>query len=152
MAAAVVVSVVVVTQLGRDFLPPFNEGTVQVNVFLPPGTSLATSNRIAGMVDERLKHVEGVVAFAAGEPGKEILYPVATVIVGGIISSTLLDFLVHPALFWLFGRKDAEHQMVAGEQDDLGDRRPVATAAGPTADENGHALKEAAEQQAVLRP
>jgi HME family heavy-metal exporter len=45
---------------------------------------------------------------AAGETGKEILYPVATVIVGGLISSTLLDFFVHPALFWLFGLKAAE--------------------------------------------
>jgi CzcA family heavy metal efflux pump len=52
------------------------------------------------------------LVMAAGEPGKEILYPVATVIVGGLISSTLLDFLVHPALFWLFGRKDAERQML----------------------------------------
>ena len=41
-------ALVTVTQLGRDFLPPFNEGSVQVNVLLPPGTSLATSNRIAG--------------------------------------------------------------------------------------------------------
>jgi HME family heavy-metal exporter len=48
------------------------------------------------------------LTLAAGEPGKEILYPVATVIVGGLISSTLLDFFVHPALFWLFGRKEAE--------------------------------------------
>ncbi|HEX6963998.1 MAG TPA: efflux RND transporter permease subunit, partial [Lacipirellula sp.] len=55
------------------------------------------------------------LVMAAGEPGKEILYPVATVIVGGLISSTLLDFLVHPALFWLFGRKDAERQMRAAE-------------------------------------
>lgn len=43
------------------------------------------------------------LTLAAGEPGKEILYPVATVIVGGLISSTLLDFFVHPALFWTFG-------------------------------------------------
>jgi HME family heavy-metal exporter len=48
------------------------------------------------------------LTLAAGEPGKEILYPVATVIVGGLISSTLLDFFVHPALFWLFGRRPAE--------------------------------------------
>jgi HME family heavy-metal exporter len=63
VAAAVIVSCFVVTQLGRDFLPPFNEGSVQVNVLLPPGTSLATSDRIAGMVDQRLKKIPGVVAF-----------------------------------------------------------------------------------------
>jgi HME family heavy-metal exporter len=51
------------------------------------------------------------LAMAAGEPGKEILYPVATVIMGGLISSTLLDFFVHPALFWLFGREAAERDV-----------------------------------------
>lgn len=44
------------------------------------------------------------LVIAANQPGREILYPVATVILGGLISSTLLDFFVHPALFWLFGR------------------------------------------------
>ena len=48
------------------------------------------------------------LVLAAGEPGKEILYPVATVILGGLISSTLLDFFVHPALFLLFGLREAE--------------------------------------------
>ncbi len=48
------------------------------------------------------------LVLASGEPGKEILYPVATVILGGLVSSTLLDFLVRPALFWLFGTKAAE--------------------------------------------
>jgi HME family heavy-metal exporter len=56
---------------------------------------------------------------AAGEPGKEILYPVATVIVGGLISSTLLDFLVHPALFWLFGKRAAEEQLARTDEDEL---------------------------------
>ncbi|MDB4766860.1 efflux RND transporter permease subunit, partial [bacterium] len=47
------------------------------------------------------------LAMAAGETGKEILYPVATVIIGGLITSTLLEFLVRPALFWQFGLKAA---------------------------------------------
>ena len=42
------------------------------------------------------------------EPGREILYPVATVILGGLISSTLLDFIVTPGVFWTFGRRGAE--------------------------------------------
>lgn len=48
---------------------------------------------------------------AGGEPGKEILHPVAVCIVGGLITSTLLDFAVTPAVFSLFGRKSAEHAL-----------------------------------------
>ena len=46
--------------------------------------------------------------FEAERPGTEILHPVAVVIFSGLISSTLLDTFLTPALFWLFGRKDAE--------------------------------------------
>ncbi len=42
-----------------------------------------------------------------GAPGKEILGPVAICIVGGLASSTLLDFAVTPAVFRLFGRRAA---------------------------------------------
>jgi len=38
-------------------------------------------------------------------PGKEILYPVATVIIGGLVSSTFLDMAVTPAVFYLFGER-----------------------------------------------
>lgn len=41
---------------------------------------------------------------AANEPGKEILHPVAVVIAGGLVSSTLLDLMVTPAVFFLFGK------------------------------------------------
>ena len=48
---------------------------------------------------------------AADQPGKEILHPVAVVIVGGLVSSTLLDFLITPLIFYTFGRKAAEQAL-----------------------------------------
>ncbi len=49
--------------------------------------------------------------FARGEPGKEILYPVAVVIIGGLVSSTLLDIFVTPAIFFHYGKKSMEKLM-----------------------------------------
>jgi HME family heavy-metal exporter len=46
--------------------------------------------------------------FEAEQPGTEILYPVAVVIFSGLISATLLDTFLTPALFWRFGRQAAE--------------------------------------------
>ncbi len=43
--------------------------------------------------------------FAKDQPGKEILHPVAVVIIGGLISSTLLDIFVTPVIFYWYGRK-----------------------------------------------
>ena len=45
------------------------------------------------------------VEVAGHLPGKEILYPVATVILGGLITSTLGEFLIRPGLFWFLSRK-----------------------------------------------
>ncbi len=43
-------------------------------------------------------------------PGKEILGPIAVVIAGGLVSSTLLDLAVTPAAFWLFGGRAARRR------------------------------------------
>ncbi len=45
--------------------------------------------------------------FEAEQPGTEVLHPVAVVIFSGLISSTLLDTFLTPAMFWIFGRKAA---------------------------------------------
>ncbi len=50
--------------------------------------------------------------FEAERPGTEILHPVAVVIFSGLISSTLLDTFLTPAMFWLYGKKDAEKSLL----------------------------------------
>ena len=47
------------------------------------------------------------LVLAADQPGKEILHPVAVVIVGGLVTSTLLGLGVTPTVFFTFGRKAA---------------------------------------------
>lgn len=59
------------------------------------------------------------LVFAGGEPGKEILHPVAVVIVGGLISSTLLDIFVTPTVFFHFGKKSAEKSLERTNKIDL---------------------------------
>jgi HME family heavy-metal exporter len=84
----------------------------------------AGCERLAPVLMTALTSGIGLVplAMAAGEPGKEILYPVATVIIGGLITSTLLEFLVRPALFWQLGigsaRRVTEAE-ISGEWDVL---------------------------------
>ena len=48
---------------------------------------------------------------ATEEPGKEILNPIAVVIVGGLVTSTLLGLGVTPAIFYSFCRRAAENSV-----------------------------------------
>lgn len=52
---------------------------------------------------------------AGQQPGREILYPVATVILGGLATSTLCEYLLHPGLFWRYSGKDAERLVMQME-------------------------------------
>ena len=110
--------------------------------FTPQMIERAGKERLAPMLMTALTAGIALVPLIleAGEPGKEILYPVATVIVGGIISSTLLDFFVHPALFWVFGRQQAEQHIHDKEgPDELDDSMPPATAVQLVPDRTNHA-------------
>jgi HME family heavy-metal exporter len=54
---------------------------------------------------------------SADAPGKEVLHPVAVVIFGGLISSTLLDTLLTPLMFWLWGKLALERLLAAHESE-----------------------------------
>jgi Cu/Ag efflux pump CusA len=48
------------------------------------------------------------LALGGGEPGKEIQTPMAIVILGGLLTSTALNMIVVPSLFYKYGKKSSE--------------------------------------------
>jgi len=65
-----------------------------------------TMERLAPVVMTAATSIIGLLPllFGAGQTGKEILYPLALVVFGGMFTSTILDQLVTPALFLKFGK------------------------------------------------
>jgi Cu/Ag efflux pump CusA len=64
------------------------------------------------------------LALGVGQPGKEIQQPMAVVILGGIVTSTLLNMIVIPALYLKYGRAEAlesEAELSSGETAPAGD-------------------------------
>jgi CzcA family heavy metal efflux pump len=60
--ALLLLSLAVIPLMGREFLPPFNEGALAFHSSLPPGTSLAESNRIGQLIEEKLHTIPEVVS------------------------------------------------------------------------------------------
>src|SRR5215212_6523921 len=57
------------------------------------------------------------LALSVGQPGKELLQPIAVVILGGLISSTLLDQIVTPTLFRRFGAREFGEEAAGHERE-----------------------------------
>jgi len=72
--------------------------------------------RLAPVLMTALTAGIGLVPLVLGgqEPGREILYPVATVILGGLVTSTFCEFLIHPGLFWNYSGRSATGLAKAG--------------------------------------
>ncbi len=64
------------------------------------------------------------LVLAANAPGKEILHPVAVVIFGGLISSTLLDTVLTPMMYWLFGREPTRRLLDESAEDPHAQAQP----------------------------
>lgn len=77
--------------------------------FTPEMVIRGTEERLVPILMTALTAGIGLIplVLAADQPGKEILNPVAIVIVGGLVSSTLLGLGVTPTVFYTFGRKAA---------------------------------------------
>jgi len=77
--------------------------------FTPTMILRGSLERLAPVLMTALTAGIGLIPLVVGgqEPGREILYPVATVILGGLITSTFCEFLIHPGLFLKFSGKDA---------------------------------------------
>jgi HME family heavy-metal exporter len=77
--------------------------------------------RLAPVLMTALTAGIGLIPLVIGgqEPGREILYPVATVILGGLLTSTFCEFLIHPGLFWKFSGQDAKRLVDADKATSL---------------------------------
>jgi len=97
----------------------------------------AGRERLAPVLMTALTSGVGLIplVLAAGEPGKEVLYPIAVVHIGGLITCTLLEFLVRPALFWTFGLK-AAHRLTDSHRNEVAleeaDSKPAPREPQPT--------------------
>lgn len=76
----------------------------------------AGKDRVAPVLMTALTSALGLIPLTLSPetPGREILYPIATVVVGGLVTSTLMEFFVRPALFWLCAQNSVRHLMEDG--------------------------------------
>ncbi len=88
--------------------------------FTPQMVLRGSLERLAPVLMTALTAGIGLVPLVLGgqEPGREILYPVATVILGGLITSTFCEFFIRPGMFWRFSGQDAVKLAQAKNADD----------------------------------
>ncbi len=91
--------------IGRSLTLVRKEGLL----FTPETIVRATLDRVVPVLMTALTTGLALIPLmlAGGDPGKEMLNPLAVVIFGGLISSTVISLFLTPALFYRFGKKAA---------------------------------------------
>ncbi len=89
----------------RDIMLPFVAG-MAVAYFLDPVVDMlearVRSRTLATALVTALAMLP--IAVDSDNPGREIMGPMATIIIGGLVSSTILNLLILPALMLRYGR------------------------------------------------
>ena len=69
-----------------------------------------SKERLAPILMTAMTTALALLAIIVGgnRPGQEIEHPMALVILGGLVTSTLLNLLVMPVLYWKFGKRGAK--------------------------------------------
>jgi HME family heavy-metal exporter len=93
-------------QLQRDENMPLQEAIFK-----------GSMERLVPILMTALAAVLGLVplALAAGEPGSELLAPLAIVVLGGLVSSTILNLIVVPAGYALIGPREVKEKKQSEE-------------------------------------
>lgn len=75
--------------------------------FIPETIVKATLDRVVPVLMTSLVAALALIPLiiSGGDPGKEMLFPLAVVIFGGLMSSTAISLFLTPALFYRFGKK-----------------------------------------------
>ena len=89
--------------------------------FTPQMVLRGSLERLAPVLMTALTAGIGLIPLVVGgqKPGLEILNPVATVILGGLVTSTFCEFVLHPGLFWKFSGQDTKRLMQRVGEDAL---------------------------------
>ncbi|TSC98993.1 MAG: multidrug transporter AcrB, partial [Candidatus Peregrinibacteria bacterium Greene1014_49] len=71
-------------------------------------------NRITPMLMTSLTAMLALIPLilGAGEPGKEILSPLAVTMFGGLLLSLVVEIVIRPGLFMVLGRRAIEHEVL----------------------------------------
>ncbi len=97
-------------RLGSEFTPQLREGTLVVRLTMAPSISLEESKKITMTLERMVVRIEEVAGTVTRIGRGEVQRPLATVVVGGLFTSTALTLLIVPALYKWFSVKSGNMQ------------------------------------------